>query len=271
MPRILSEFFKGIKAYPKAYQFTNQHQLWRFYWIPALINLVIFVGVLVLGWHYSSGLTAYLKTYLMTENLPNWIVQTVGWLMNTLLRLIVLILLIKLYRFLVMLLLAPVLGMVAEKVLVILLKCPEPPFDTQILLRNIWRGLRLTIGNMIIELMITIPLMLLSLIVPLLAPLTTVAILITESYFIGFGAIDLRNEFLKLSGSESKKVIWYRKGLSVGNGILFNTLILVPVIGALFVPIFSVVAGTLAIQEMESENPTVPYIVPTSRPESLPK
>ncbi len=258
MSRFISEFIAGVKSYQEAYDFTNQHHLWRFYWIPALINLLIFMGVTWLGWHYGSDLIAYLKSFVPFERMPDWAAQIVGFFITLLLRILTLILLMKLYRFIVMIFLSPVLGIIAEKVQLILLQIPEPEFDTALLIRNIIRGLRLTISNMCLELGITIPLMILGLFVPFLSPITTLLILTTESYFIGFGAIDLRNEFVKLSGAESRKIIWKRKGISIGNGLTFSLLLLIPVFGILFAPIFSVVAGNLAIHQIEAQNPTVP-------------
>lgn len=258
MSRFISEFMLGIKAYKHAYRFTHQHQLWRFYWIPAMINLLIFISIASLGWHYETTLINYLRSFVHIPQVPIWANQVIDFFIVLLLRLVAIILFVKLYRFIIIILLSPILGIVAEKVQLIVLQANEPKFDIRTLIHNIIRGLRLSIGNIFIELTITIPLMLLGLFIPFLAPFTTIFILLTESYFIGFSAMDLRNEFVKLSGKESKKVIWRRKGASIGNGIVFNGLLLIPVIGILFAPIFSVVAGNLAIHDLEKINPTVP-------------
>lgn len=249
----LKQFFLGIRTYGQALAFSRRHRLWGFYVIPAMLNVLIIGGLLWLGWQYSDLLTEWLWAQARFEVLPEWLLTALNWLIAIVVKLLVLFIFIKTYSTLVLLLLSPVLGMVAEKVQTILLERPEPPFSVSVLLKNVLRGLLLTLRNTGIELLLVLGLGLLGFIVPLIAPVTTALIILTEAYFIGFGMIDLRNEFLGFSARQSRQLIWHRRGLAVGNGLGFLAFLLIPVVGVLMGPVVSVIAANLGIFQLEGQ------------------
>ena len=77
------------------------------------------------------------------------------------------------------------------------------------------------------------------------------AILILESYFMGYSMADYRNEYHKLSSKESRKLINNYVGLVIGNGMFFNLFLLIPVIGILAAPVFALIASGLSINYIE--------------------
>jgi CysZ protein len=118
------------------------------------------------------------------------------------------------------------------------------------------RGLGITLKNLIKELAFTLPLYLLALI-PLITPFSTLAILLIESYFVGFSMIDYRNEFRRLSAGESNRIIKQHRGLAIGNGLAFNLLLLIPVLGVLLAPPLGAVAAGIAANQVLDKEPNL--------------
>ena len=62
---------------------------------------------------------------------------------------------------------------------------------------------------------------------------------------------DFRNEYMNCSLQESKDIINDRKPLIIGNGILFNISLLIPIFGVLLGPTLSLIAMCLSLNELE--------------------
>lgn len=254
MLRHLKELLLGLRTYPRALRFSKEHRLWGFYVLPALLNILILGSIFWLEWHYSDRLVEWLTARAQWDMLPEWANEALSWLILLVVKILVIFLFFKLYSTLVLLFLSPVLGLIAEKVQTILLDQPEPEFSFSLLLKNILRGLALTLRNVALELSLVLLLVLLGFMLPFFSPFTTVTIILIESYFIGFGMIDLRNEFLGLSAKESRQLIWKHRGLAVGNGLGFLLCVFIPLLGVLFGPIVSVIAASLGIAKADSAN-----------------
>ncbi len=251
--RHLEEFFLGLRGYLKAIKFIRQHELWFFLLLPTLLNILILGGVLWLGWHCSDSLIEWLAAQAQWEILPDWATSTLDWLILIVVKLLVVFIFLKTYTVLVLILLLPVLGMLAEKVQLILLDRPEPKFDFNLLVSNILRGLGLTLRNTAVELTYTVILVLIGFIFPPISLLTSVLVILLQSYFIGFGMIDLRNEFLRFSAKKSRKVVWKHAGFSTGNGLGFVLMVFIPFLGILFAPILSVIGANIGIFELRAD------------------
>ena len=92
------------------------------------------------------------------------------------------------------------------------------------------------------ELLITIPLLILSL-VPVLNIITTVLIFLVQAYYAGFGNMDYTLE-RHYGYSESIQFVKKNKGVAIGNGIIFIIMLIIPVIGVILVLPLSVTAST---------------------------
>ena len=92
------------------------------------------------------------------------------------------------------------------------------------------------------EVFITIPLLVLSL-VPVLNIITTLLIFLVQAYYAGFGNMDYTLE-RHYGYKESVQFVKRHKGVAIGNGILFTIMLFIPVIGVLLVLPLSVTAAT---------------------------
>lgn len=267
----------GFSGYGRAHRFIKEHSLWWYLAIPMLINAVVFTLLLFLGWE-SAGMVAnwfFDVTGLATAEWGNmaFMQKALELTLNVLLQLVVLIIFMATFRYLVLILLAPVLALVSEKVEE-LVTGNKYPFSFQQFLHDVLRGVVLAIRNGAIEIGLTIVLLLFSF-VPVIGFVSPVLIFGVESYFYGFSMIDYYSERQKLNPKQSNSLVWRLKWLAISNGAIFNGLLLgcsllasafplliglflkiifiVPVLGLSLAPVYSVIAATLSVLEVPEE------------------
>ena len=248
----LAKFWLGVRLYGKAFSFTERHNLWKYYFLPAFLNVLIFVSVGIAGYFFVNDTINWLESLFGLDNPITWWQEILHYVVKILVGLIAFLIYFKSYKYLMLILLAPVLSIVASKVQEIL--HPErlnEDFDFPQFLHDLKRGLTINLTNLIIELSITIPLILIGLFASFLSPFTTILIILVESYFLGFGMIDLRNEFMKLDVKESRAVVKKHRPFAVGVGMTMYFMIWIPFLGILFAPIWACISAGLGIYELE--------------------
>ena len=166
----------------------------------------------------------------------------------------------KTIKYLVLILMSPVMALLSERTEEILTGRTFP-FEWGQFVKDIVRGVRIAIRNFFMEtsmvLGIVILGMLISWLVPfvafLVAPASLIATALIGAYYWGFATMDYTNERRRLSVGESVQFIRDNKGIAVGNGLLFYLMISVPVLGTYIGPVFATVmctvGATLAIHE----------------------
>jgi CysZ protein len=250
MKHFLKEFWLGITTYPQAIDFIKKHKLNTYLVLPAIFSALIFTILALVSYLYIGELTAYLDRLLHRTSLEGFWYRIAQWIVNTLVWLFVGFAYLKLYRYLILILLSPFLGLIASKVQDILHQ-QEVPFDLGQLLKDVLRGILISLRNLVWELLFTSILMFLSLVVPFLSPFTVVMILLVESYYVGFSMIDYRNEYKKIPFRQSILIVRSHRGFAIANGLAFNFLVLIPIIGVLFAPMLSAVAAGIGIHKIE--------------------
>jgi CysZ protein len=252
---MLKEIRLGFSTYYQALTFIESNGLWKYIVIPAIINLLLFVGASVFVWQSTDFLSSWLIDITGVDSISGTTGNVLEWILAALVKIISFFMYFKLYRYTILLLSAPALALLAEKTQEILTGISHP-FRAGQLLKDIMRGLGITLKNLIKELAFTIPLYLLALI-PIITPFASLLILLIESYFVGFSMIDYRNEYRRLSARESNRIIKQHRGLAIGNGLAFNLLLLVPILGVLFAPPLGAVAAGLAANQVLDKEPNL--------------
>ena len=151
-----------------------------------------------------------------------------------------------------MILLSPILSLISEKTDSILTNS-EYPFEWKQFLSDIWRGVKISLRNMLIEFLFIIGCLLISFI-PIIGLFSPFILFIVSAYFYGFSFMDYTNERNGLSVKESVKYIRKNKGLAWSNGSVFAAFLLIPFCGAsigVFVSLISTVAATLSINNQK--------------------
>jgi len=250
-----AKFWLGVRLYGKALAFTRKHDLWKYYFLPAFLNVIIFFSVGIIGYFFVGSTIDWLEGLFKLENPVTWWQITLNYIVKILVGLIAFLIYFKSYKYLMLILLSPALSIVAAKVQEILHpERPKEDFHFPQFLHDLKRGLIINLTNLAIELGITIPLILIGLFFSPASPFTTILIILIESYFLGFGMIDLRNEFMKLDVKESRETVRKHRPFAIGVGMTMYLLIWIPVLGILFAPIWACISAGLGIYELEENS-----------------
>lgn len=161
----------------------------------------------------------------------------------------------SLFKYIWLILGSPVFAYISEKTEE-LLEGKTVPFNLSQLLTDVIRGIRIALRNSLRQSVYLISLVILSFI-PVVGWVVPVFALLIECYYYGFSMLDYSLERNHLTASESIHFIGKRKGLAIANGLLFYLLHLIPVIGWLFAPSYSVIAATLSIHKEKNQDVTL--------------
>jgi CysZ protein len=163
---------------------------------------------------------------------------------------------LKLFRYLVLILLSPVFANISNALFV-----SAEHHEHNV---NIWyycfcsfRGIKIALRNFILELMATILLTLMSLLVLWIFPLIPFLILLVESYFFGAVLMDYRFEKDELTIHEGIKKSRALPGVPIGIGIIFNLILLIPLIGVMFGPVLALIAAHESVRHINHSNSDV--------------
>lgn len=221
--RFLKNLFFGYKAYFKAVKFIHEHKLYWYFAIPAVLMLGIYkVGDMIRHHHIRPDV----------ENMN----EIVWYLVYLLIEISIAILLMKFAKYLVVVLLSPLLSglsMKTEKILT----GNSYPFNLQQLISDVKRAIRIVIRNIMWEYFFFILIFVVSYLGwedPEKSPVFYLTFVIGFFYY-GFGFLDYINERRRLDMDESIMFVRQNRGLAIAIGSIYSIMILVPVdLSALF-------------------------------------
>ncbi len=248
---MIKNILKGIKAYAGTFKLINKLGLWKYFGVPMAISFFTAVSIGFSAWGLSDNLGAFISKIWFWK----WGAETFRTISDFIGALIIIALGIILYRHIVMALSAPFMSPVSEKI-------EKHLFGTDHSHRNtsnaeqLWRGGRLNVRNLIMELLLTIPIILIGFI-PVIGIISSVLLFLVQSYYAGFGNMDYTLE-RHYTYSESIQFVRRNRGLAIGNGIVFMLMLLIPIIGIILVLPLSVTAAsteTLRVLEISKRIP----------------
>lgn len=251
---MLKEIIIAIESYFKAHQFIRQHNLWRWIIIPGIIYMLLFLAGMYFFLISSNSAVNYLSNLI---GIDNWLQQQKSPLLsfifmmgNIMVRLLLVFFYFSLFKYIFLIIGSPILAYLSEKTESIL-EGRDFPFSFPQLMKDIVRGIRLALRNMLWQTVYTISILILSFI-PVLGWISPMLSLFTECYYYGFSMMDYSCERRKMSPAESVRFISDHKGLAIGNGLLFYLMHAVPVIGWILAPTYAVVAATLSLRQLKN-------------------
>lgn len=121
------------------------------------------------------------------------------------------------------------------------------------------RGIKINIRNLTKEILLTIPLLLLS-VVPVVGLVFTALIFLVQAYYAGFGSMDYTLE-RHFTYKESISFVQNNKGVALGNGIVFMLFLTIPVLGVILVLPFSVTAATVQTLKQINSRQTANHLL----------
>ncbi|MEX1002377.1 MAG: EI24 domain-containing protein [Crocinitomicaceae bacterium] len=243
----VKDFSAALKSYKKGAQLVKELKLWKFFFLPALVGLLLGTGIIALAYWLSDDIGGYIGGFWPWE----FGAGVINSISNVLGGFIVIILGVLIFKHAVMALSAPFMAPISERIEMHLtgkeLNITNTPAE---FLRVLMRGIRINVRNLLLEILITIPLLIMGLI-PLLNIVSVILIFYIQSYYAGFGNMDYTLE-RHLSYSQSVKFIRKNKGLAAGNGLVFVLFLFIPVVGiALALPLSTAAATVATLERLE--------------------
>jgi CysZ protein len=250
---VLKEMIIGIQAYFQAHRFIQKHKLWKWILIPGIIYTTLFIIGMYFFSHTSSNFIEWMSH---KTGLSDWLNRMnngfLGFLFiigSLLLWLILMLFYFSLFKYIFLIVGSPLFAYLSERTEAII-EGKDFPFSLAQLLKDIKRGIYIALRNSLWQTVYTLSILLLSL-VPLAGWLTPILALLVECYYYGFSMLDYSMERHKRTPAESIFFIGNHKGLAIGNGLVFYLMHMIPIIGWVLAPAYSVVAATLSIYPLK--------------------
>lgn len=244
---MVRDFISGITSYGAALRHVTSHGLWGYVLLPGVISVLVGMGILMLGYGLSDNFGGLIVGIWPWE----WGRGVVGSIASVFGGLLILVLGLIIFKQLIMVICAPLLSLLSEKVENQLTgRNSGPGFSLRQISSDVIRGFRIALRNIIRELLLTIVLLLLGLI-PVFTPFTTIAIFFIQAYYAGFGNMDFALE-RHFRYRDSIRFVQRHRGLAIGNGGVF-ILLLLSFAGFLVALSLSTVAATIeTVKKLES-------------------
>ena len=236
------EISLGIRSYGLAMSLIPKLKLWKYFLIPICLGIILFVLLLLLGYSLSDNLASLISDWYPYEKGRQSYLVLTEWLSG----ISIVILGLVVFKHVLMAVSAPFMSPVSERIE----KHLYPIIDatagqpTSSNWQQLVRGVRINFRNLMRELMITVPLLLLSLI-PVVGILFVITSLLVQSYYAGYGNLDYTLERHK-NYRQSLLFVKSHRGLALGNGLVFTGILLIPILGVLMVLPLSTTAATIS-------------------------
>ena len=246
---MLKEIIISIQSYMHAHRFIIKHKLWKWILIPGLIYTILFLGGIYLFWVSSNSAIEFIlqqsgaKTWL--DKMQDSWVSFLFIMGQVIFRLVLLLFYFSLFKFLFLIIGSPVFAYLSEKTESIM-EGRAYPFSFLQLLKDIGRGIKIALRNLLWQTVYVISILILSFI-PVFGWVAPLVALMIECYYFGFSMLDYSSERNKLSSAQSIDFISRHKGLAIGNGIVFYSMHLLPIVGWLLAPSYAVIAATISL------------------------
>ncbi len=247
---MIKNIFKGIKAYAGSIQLITELSLWKYFAIPVLISIVVATLVLLSAYALADNFGYYFSKLWIWD----WGKETFFFLSKILSGILILLVGITIYKHVVMALSAPFMSPVSEKIEAHILGVNNHEHRVTSFKQQLWRGIRINMRNLMMEILLTIPILIIGFI-PILGFVSTILLILTQGYYAGFGNMDYTLE-RHFRYDESIKFVKQHRGLAIGNGMVFILFLLIPVIGFILVLPLSVTAAskeTVALLQTENK------------------
>lgn len=249
---MLKEIIISIQAYFHTHRFIIRHRLWKWILIPGLIYTLLFLaGIYLFAVSSHSAIEFMLQKSGIEEWIKNSWLSFLLILTNVILTLILLLFYFSLFKYLFLIIGSPLFAYLSEKTEAII-EGKEFPFSFKQLMKDIVRGIRLALRNILWQTVYTISILILSFI-PVIGWVTPLLALLVECYYLGFSMLDYSCERNKLSTAQSIGFIGRHKGLAIGNGIVFYLMHFIPILGWLFAPSYAVIAATISLYKVKTD------------------
>lgn len=258
-----SGFFKAIGNCFKGFSFIFEKGLWPYLFYPVLVWLLIWVGSI---WFFSSfaeylaevfnnffdaseipenGATlSFLKPFLIGyfSFIVTWILKIVFWFISG-----------TFVKYITLIFLSPLFSLLSESVEQ-KINGNNYPFNIKQLLKDIGRGILMSLRNMLFEYLIIAICFIATLFFAPLIVITGPFLIIVSWYFLGFTMMDYNFERHKMNITQSVQFARKNKGIICGIGLVYSLFMILPLfLGIMFAPLLAVVGATICFLELKQK------------------
>lgn len=202
---------------------------------------ISFLTAILIGFS-AYGLSDNIGNYIAKVWLWDWGKETFTFLSTIIGALMVILVGLIIYKHIIMAFSAPFMSPVSEKIEKYLVGNAHTHRKTTFI-EQLWRGIRINVRNLSLELLLTLPILILGFI-PVIGVISTLLLFLVQAYYAGFGNMDYTLE-RHYKYKESIQFVKKHRGLAIGNGIIFMLFLLIPVIGVILVLPLSVTAASV--------------------------
>lgn len=246
---MIKNIFKGIKAYTGTFNLISKLGLWKYFGIPMLISFLVASAIILMAYSFADNFAIYISRLWIWE----WGAATFFLISEILSGIIILVLGFIIYKHIVMALSAPFMSPVSEKIEAHMLGVTRGRHRNTTFSQQLWRGIRINVRNLLMELALTIPILLIGFI-PIIGIVSTVLLFLVQAYYAGFGNMDYTLE-RHFKYAESIRFVKRHRGIAIGNGTVFMLFLLIPIIGVLLVlPLSVTAASTETVTLLKNQN-----------------
>lgn len=236
---MIKNIFSGIKAYFGAFSLISKLKLWKYFAVPMLISVV--TATIIFGSAY--GLSDNIGAFISKIWIWDWGKDTFTSISNFIGGLFIVVIGLILFKHIIMALSAPFMSPVSEKIEAHLTGLPAHSHRDTTFMEQLIRGIKINGRNLFMELLLTIPLLILKFI-PVVNIFSAALLFLLQAYYAGFGNMDYTLE-RHFQYKQSTQFVRKNRGLAIGNGIVFILFLLIPIIGVILVLPLSVTAATV--------------------------
>lgn len=229
----------GIQAYLGAFSLISKLKLWKYFAIPMLISVITAIVIFGSAYSLSDNIGAFIARIWLWD----WGKETFLGISSFIGGLIVIIIGLILFKHIIMALSAPFMSPVSEKIEAhltgdVLHSHRKTSFSEQL-----WRGIKINGRNLVMELLITLPILLLKFI-PVVNIFSAILLFLVQAYYAGFGNMDYTLE-RHFNYKKSLQFVNENKGLAIGNGAIFLVFLFIPFLGVILALPLSVTAASI--------------------------
>lgn len=257
-----SDFFKAITNCFKGFTILFEKGLWPYIFYPLILWFLMWIGSIWLFSNIALQISDYISGQLNFNEIPDsgallsfakpfltgyfsfllvWILKILFWFISS-----------TFVKYVTLIFLSPLFALLSESVEE-KLSGTKYPFHTTQLLKDIDRGIVMSIRNMILEYFVIACCFIVTLLFPPLVIITGPFLILVSWYFLGFTMFDYNFERHKMGVSHSIKTARKHKGMICGIGMVYSLFMVLPFfIGLMFGPVLAVVGATLCFLELNS-------------------
>lgn len=274
--KFFSELFRAIGNCFRSIPMLFEKGLWPYLLYPVLVWGLVWLGSIWLFAQLAERIAAWINAELDVNSIPDsgswlsfakpfltgyfsmilgWVLKLLFWMVSG-----------TLIKYLLLILLSPLFSLLSESIEEKLTE-HKYPFNGAQLLKDIVRGIGVSLRNLFLEYLFIAVCFVLTLFVPPLVIVTGPFLLLVSWYYIGFTMLDYNFERHRMSISQSTAFVRQHKGTAIGIGMVYAFFMMLPFLtGIFFAPVLAVAGSTLCFLEIRGLIPAAGQTSTTTLP-----